>query len=89
MKKSSLDVYFDEMLSAEDVKQGKPAPDIYLHAAEVLGVAPANCLVVEDNTNGIRAAEAAGCQLLVVQSVHDVQLDRILDAISRAEGRKS
>lgn len=62
------------------------ASDIYLRAAEVLGVKPENCLVVEDNQNGIRAAEAAGCPLLVVQSVHDVQLDRILDAIHREGG---
>lgn len=89
MKKSNLDAYFDAMLSCEDVSQPKPYPDIYLHAAEVLGVAPENCLVVEDNTNGIRAAEGAGCPVLVVQSVHDVQLDRILDAIGRTEGRKA
>ncbi len=86
MDKSHLDSYLDLMLSCEDVSRPKPHPDIYLRAAEVLGVKPENCLVVEDNQNGIRAAEAAGCPLLVVQSVHDVQLDRILDAIHREGG---
>jgi beta-phosphoglucomutase len=89
MHKSSLAHYFDVMLSNEDVQKAKPDPDIYLRVAEVLGVAPANCLVVEDNPNGIKAAEDAGCALLVVNSVHDVQLDRILAAIARSEERAS
>jgi beta-phosphoglucomutase len=77
------------MVSNEDVKKSKPYPDIYLKAAEDLGVAPENCLVVEDNENGIRAAQAAGCPLLVVNSVHDVQFDRIMQAIRHVEeGRK-
>jgi len=87
MEKSALMPYLDVLVSNEDVERAKPAPDIYLKAAEALGVLPANCLVVEDNPNGIRAAEAAGCKLLVVKSVHDVQLDRILAAIDRAEER--
>lgn len=85
MQKSALTQYLDVIVSNEDVSRAKPAPDIYLKACETLGVAPANCLVVEDNQNGIKAAEDAGCKLLVVNSVHDVQLDRILSAIARAE----
>lgn len=85
MDKSSLSRYLDVMISNEDVKMAKPHPDIYLKAAAELGVAPAECLVVEDNPNGIQSAEAAGCPLLVVHSVLDVQLDRILQAIRHAE----
>lgn len=85
MEKSALLPYLDVLVSNEDVEHAKPAPDIYLKAAESLGVSPEQCLVVEDNPNGIRSAEAAGCKLLVVNSVHDVQLDRILAAITRAE----
>lgn len=85
MQKSALIGYLDVMVSNEDVKKAKPHPDIYLKAAEELGIAPENCLVVEDNQNGIKAAEAAGCPLLVVSSVLDVQLDRILQAIRHAE----
>lgn len=85
MEKSNLSRYLDVMISNEDVKRAKPYPDIYLNAAAELGVAPGNCLVVEDNPNGIKAAEAAGCPLLVVNSVLDVQLDRILQAIRHAE----
>jgi len=87
MEKSALKPYLDVMLSNEDVKKSKPDPDMYLTATRMLGVDPANTLVVEDNPNGIKAAEDAGCHLLVVQTVYDVQLDRILDAIARVEGR--
>jgi HAD superfamily hydrolase (TIGR01509 family) len=51
---------FDTIVSAEDYKHGKPAPDGYLLAAERLGVAPADCLVFEDTEMGIEAAVAAG-----------------------------
>jgi beta-phosphoglucomutase len=85
MEKSNLRQYLDIMVSNEDVSKPKPHPDIYLKAAAELGVAPEKCLVVEDNPNGIKAAEAAGCRLLVVQNVLDVQLDRLLQAIRHAE----
>lgn len=51
--------YFDEAICGDMVKNGKPAPDIFLMAAEKLGVAPENCMVLEDSPNGIRAAFAA------------------------------
>jgi beta-phosphoglucomutase-like phosphatase (HAD superfamily) len=41
-------------------RPGKPAPDIYLHAAHTLGLPPANCVVVEDSVSGLQAAHAAG-----------------------------
>ena len=47
------------MFSAEDVGGGKPAPDLFLHAAAQLGVAPARCAVVEDAPAGVAAADAA------------------------------
>jgi len=85
MTKSNLSPHLDVMVSNEDVTKPKPHPDIYLKAAAELGVIPEKCLVVEDNLNGIKAAESAGCHLLVVQNVLDVQLDRLLQAIRRAE----
>jgi beta-phosphoglucomutase len=87
MEKASLSQYLDIMLSNEDVSRPKPHPDMYLKSAELLGVPPSRCLVVEDNANGVKAAEAAGCPLLVVKSVLDVQLDRVMLAIRRAEER--
>jgi HAD superfamily hydrolase (TIGR01509 family) len=48
------------IFSAQDVRRGKPAPDLFLHAARSLGVAPARCAVVEDSPAGVEAANAAG-----------------------------
>lgn len=89
MDRSNLTPYLDVMLSNQDVNKPKPHPDIYLRTAEMLGVAPSNCLVVEDNPNGIKAAEDAGCKLLVVHSVQEVQLDRVVTAIRHAEAAVS
>ncbi len=50
----------DAVTSAEDVQRGKPHPDLFLKAAEKLGVAPENCTVIEDSDVGIQAAQAAG-----------------------------
>ena len=52
--------YFDEIIGGDLVERSKPAPDIFLKAAEKLGTAPGNCCVIEDSYNGIRAASAAG-----------------------------
>ena len=88
MEKSALRPYLDVMVSNEDVSKPKPDPDMYLTATRMLGVAPENTLVVEDNPNGIKAAEDAGCHLLVVHSIYDVRLDAILNAITRLEAQK-
>lgn len=58
------------MVTAEDVKAGKPKPDCYLLAAEKLGVAPFDCLVFEDASVGIEAGEAAGAKVIVVTATH-------------------
>ncbi|MDE2466402.1 MAG: HAD-IA family hydrolase [Alphaproteobacteria bacterium] len=54
------EAFAPHVYSAERVARGKPAPDLFLHVAEELGVAPEHCLVIEDSVNGIRAAQAAG-----------------------------
>lgn len=87
MHKSSLSAYLDVTISNQDVAKAKPDPEMYLTAAKRLGLTPQQCLVVEDNDHGIRAATAAGCPVLVVHSVHEVQLDRVIQAIRRAEGK--
>lgn len=51
---------FDAVVSAEEVARSKPSPDVFLRAAELLGVSPADCLVVEDSAHGVRAAKTAG-----------------------------
>jgi HAD superfamily hydrolase (TIGR01509 family) len=59
---------FEAVLAGDVVPNKKPAPDIYLLAAEKLGTAPADCIVVEDSNNGLRAALAAGMKCIVTVS---------------------
>ena len=57
---------FAIIVSSDEVAHGKPAPDVYLETARRLGVAPSDCLVVEDSHNGVRAARAAGMTTVLV-----------------------
>jgi HAD superfamily hydrolase (TIGR01509 family) len=57
---------FDRICSGHDVKQGKPAPDIYLYAAASIGIPPENCLAIEDAPAGILSAHRAGCWPVLV-----------------------
>ncbi len=65
--------WFDEVVTADDIANGKPAPDIYLHAAKLLGVPPHKCLAVEDAPPGILAAQRAGMQVVSVPMVETYQ----------------
>ncbi len=60
---------FGATVCAEDVRRSKPAPEPYLRAAELLGVDPARCIVLEDSPNGVAAAEAAGCLVVAIPSL--------------------
>ena len=57
---------FTATVSSEEVPRGKPAPDVYLEAARRLEVAPGDCAAVEDSTNGLRAAAAAGMTVIAL-----------------------
>jgi HAD superfamily hydrolase (TIGR01509 family) len=63
---SGLAGVFGATVSGEEVRHGKPAPDIYFEAARRLGVDPARCAAVEDSTNGLRAAAAAGMKVIAL-----------------------
>ena len=65
---------FDTVCGRDHVEHVKPAPDLYLLAAERLGVAPAACLVLEDSPNGMRAARAAGMRCVAVPNALTRQL---------------
>jgi HAD superfamily hydrolase (TIGR01509 family) len=58
--------HFAATVSSEEVGRGKPAPDVYLEASRRLGVAPRRCVAVEDSSNGIRSAAAAGMAVVAV-----------------------
>lgn len=67
---TGLRPYFDAVVDASFVKNGKPAPDIYLAAAAAMGVPPARCVVVEDALLGIEAGRAAGMKVIGVTTSH-------------------
>jgi HAD superfamily hydrolase (TIGR01509 family) len=61
---------FPVTVSSEEVQRGKPAPDVYVEAARRLDVAPGRCVAVEDSSNGLRAAAAAGMTVIAVPNPH-------------------
>ncbi len=62
--------FFSAVVSFTDVRHGKPAPDIFLLAAQRLGVAPDDCCVIEDTTAGIEAARAAGMEVIAITNTY-------------------
>lgn len=86
MDKSNLNQYLEFFLSNQDVTKGKPDPEIYQKSIERLRFAPEECLIVEDNPNGIKAAEASGAFVMVVKDIEDVNYANIIEHIKRAEG---
>lgn len=85
MTKAELMRYLDLIMSNEDVKNSKPDPEIYLTAMQKLGKQPDECIIVEDNKNGIKAALASGGHLLRVNDVYDVNYSNIMSLIKRLE----
>ena len=86
MEKSSLMGYLDFYLSAQDVKAPKPHPDMYITAIARLGLQPKECLIVEDNENGIKAAKASGAYVMEVGDIDEVNYHNILMHIEKFEG---
>ena len=64
LKMFRIDTFFTAAVSGEEVRAGKPAPDIFLRAADLLGVLPEECLVFEDSRNGVVAAKKAGMKCI-------------------------
>jgi HAD superfamily hydrolase (TIGR01509 family) len=85
MKKANLIQYLDFFLSNQDVVKSKPDPEIYKTAIERLGLEPSECVVVEDNENGIRAARESGANVLIVENVSEVTYQRITSFIKEIE----
>jgi len=73
MKFRNLGRSFSATVSGTEVAHGKPAPDIFLKAAALLGVAPAECWVVEDSKPGVTAARAAGMGVFAVTNTHPAE----------------
>mgnify|MGYP006420102737 CR=1 FL=1 len=85
LTKSNLLKYMDTVFSAQDVENPKPSPEMYTAAIKSLGLKPEECLIVEDNENGIKAAIASGAHLMVVTEVDEVNIENIMHMINKIE----
>jgi HAD superfamily hydrolase (TIGR01509 family) len=68
LKVVGISDWFDEVVTADDVELGKPAPDVFLRACKLLGANPANALALDDAPAGILAAQRAGMQVIAIPS---------------------
>ena len=75
MERFGLMALFDAAVFDEDIEHHKPAPDVYLVAAEHLGVEPVRCIAVEDSFNGVRAGAAAGTHVIMVPDYNEPTSD--------------
>ena len=66
LRRAQVIGYFDVIVSGDQIRHGKPEPDIFLEAARRLGCAPEDCYVLEDGINGVRAGLAAGCATIMI-----------------------
>lgn len=82
MQKSGLMGYLDVVLAATDVAKPKPDPEIYQTTINRLALNPTECLIIEDNEHGIKAAIASGAHVLTVTDILDVNFDNIMSRIS-------
>lgn len=89
MEQSALMGYLEFYLSNQDVKAGKPDPEIYAKAIRQLGLTPQECLIVEDNEKGIQAAKGSGAWVMEVDEVEEVNYPNIKGYIARIEGQSS
>jgi beta-phosphoglucomutase-like phosphatase (HAD superfamily) len=85
LKKSNLIQYMEFSLSNQDVIKPKPDPEIYLKAIEKTGFEPGECLIIEDNKNGIAAAYASGGVVMEVKDAGEVNYHNIKQSIESAE----
>jgi HAD superfamily hydrolase (TIGR01509 family) len=85
MDKAGLMRYIDFIVSNEDVSKGKPDPEMYLKAMSHFELKPHECLILEDNENGIRAARASGANLFIVKETSDANIDNIMNNIIRID----
>jgi HAD superfamily hydrolase (TIGR01509 family) len=87
LDKADLLKYLEFYLSNQDVTHSKPDPEMYQVAMARLGLNPEQCLVLEDNENGIKAVLNSGAHLMRVHSVHDVNYSNIHARIDEIEGQ--
>ncbi|HPQ92110.1 MAG TPA: HAD-IA family hydrolase, partial [Mesotoga prima] len=75
MKKINVLEYFSVIVGGDEVRESKPSPMIYQRASRLLGIAPEDCIVIEDSPNGIRSGFMAGMEVLGVRHEENIDLD--------------
>lgn len=82
LKEIGIYHWFDKVICANMVENGKPMPDIYLYACEQIGEEPKDCYAVEDSPNGVRSASAAGCRTIMIPDLTepDKETEKLLYA---------
>ncbi len=83
LKDTDMESYFDQIISGNQLENGKPAPDIFIYAAKELGVDASECMVVEDSFNGVRAGKAADMLTVMVPDLipADDEMKELTDKI--------
>jgi len=79
----------EHIITADMVANGKPHPEPYLKGAKILGLAPADCIVIEDSTSGSKAGHAAGCRVLATTFSHSIDqltaADWIVESLAKVK----
>jgi len=88
MKKAALYDYLDFYISNQDVKKGKPDPEMYNTAIKRLDLQPEECMIIEDNEKGLQAARASKAFVMEVDTVDDANYQNIMDHIRRFENEE-
>ena len=83
LTRTGIKKYFSAIIGGDEIQNGKPAPDIFLKAADMIGVDSKDCYIFEDGFNGIRAAVAAeGCAMFIIDCVQPTdEIKKICDGI--------
>lgn len=94
LERFDMQQFFDVLVSGEEVENSKPAPDIFLQAAELLNICPEECLVFEDSRNGVAAAKAAGMKCIAFYNPNSgkqdlSRADKIIESFTEVDSRVS
>lgn len=85
LDRAGLRNYFDELISARSVIQGKPAPDVYIYACSKMNVKPSDAFAVEDAPNGVKSADAAGCRVIMIPDLTEPDEEDWKHIVKRAD----
>jgi HAD superfamily hydrolase (TIGR01509 family) len=85
LQKSDLMKYMETVVSAQEVSEPKPSPEMYEKIISNFNLTPQECLIIEDNENGIKAAKASGAHVLIVKEVDEVNMGNIVNKIKQIE----